>query len=156
VIQLLSTLRILNNQCSATYEAYSGNFLLPLLNLLKTGGMLAMKLQKLQTLPGLWKKKMKLAKFVRAESVGLAPRVVQRDRVRTGGADNADDLGESDGCRDDSESAGPSLLAASGDCSWRKHAHKRAGTRCMHTYTIKPLKTTLKHIHALAAHSHAN
>ena len=164
MIQLLSTIRIvqvapsLHELCSATDEAYSTTFLLLLLNLLKTGSMLAMKLQKLQALPGLWKKKKKLfeAKLVRAESVGLAPRVVQCDSVRTGGADDADDSGESDDCRNDSESTGPSLLAAGGDSSWRKHAHKRASMRCMHTYTIKPLKTALKHIHALAAHSHAN
>ena len=139
MIQLTYTIRIVqaapaqSKLCSATDEAYSTTFLLLLLNTLKTGGMLATKLQKLQALPGLWQKKKKLgAKFVRAESVGLAQRVVQCDGVRTGGADDADDLGESDDCSDDSESTGPSLLATGGDSSWRKHAHKRACTRCMH------------------------
>jgi hypothetical protein len=120
VIQLTYTIRIVqmvpaqSKLCSATDEAYSTTFLLLLLNTLKTGGMLATKLQKLQALPGLWQKKKKLgAKFVRAESVGLA-RVVQCDSVRTGGAD---DSGESDDCSDDSESTGPSLLAASGESS---------------------------------------
>jgi hypothetical protein len=154
VIQLTYTIRIVqaapaqSKLCSATDEAYSTTFLLLLLNTLKTGGMLATKLQKLQALPGLWQKKKKLgAKFVRAESVGLAQRVVQCDGVRTlqrtGGADDADDSGN---YSDDSESTGPSLLAASGDSSWRKHAHKRACTRCMHAYTTGPLKTTLKHM----------
>jgi hypothetical protein len=154
VIQLMYTIRIVqvapaqSKLCSATDEAYSTTFLLLFLNTLKTGGMLATKLQKLQALPGLWQKKKKLgAEFVRAEFVGLAQRVVQCDGVRTGGADDADDSGESDDCSDDSESTGPSLLAASGDSSWRKHAHARARDACTPTTRTRsnPLNNTQTH-----------
>ena len=140
MIQLTYTIRIVqvapaqSKLCSAPDEAYSSTFLFLLLNTLKTGGMLAMKLQKLQALPGLWQKRKKLgAESVRAESVGLAERVVQCDGVRTGGADDA---GESDDCTD-SESTGPSLLAASGDSRRRKHArvHTNAHARDARTPT---------------------
>ena len=136
MIQLTCAIRIVqmapaqSKLCSATDEAYSTTFLFLLLNTLKTGGMLAMKLQKLQALPGLWQKRKKLgAESVRAESVGLAQRVVQCDGVRTGGADDA---GESGDCSTDSESTGPSLLAASGDSRRRKHARTQTRMRAMH------------------------
>ncbi len=149
MIQLMKTIREIrivqvapaqSKLCSATDEAYSMNFLLVLVNTLKTGVMLAMKLQKLRALPRLWQKKKKLvAKFVRAEAVGLAQRVVQCDGARTGGAVARDDSGASDNCS--TEPTSPSLLAASGDSSWHKHAHKRACMRCMqHTDMIKPLE----------------
>jgi hypothetical protein len=54
--------------CSATDEAYSTTFLFFLLNTLKTGAMLTVKLHKPQGFGGLWQKKKKL----RAESVRLA------------------------------------------------------------------------------------
>jgi len=144
--------------CSATDEAYSTTFLFLLLNTLKTGGMLAMKLQKLQALPGLWQKKKKLgAESVRAESVGLAQRVVQGDGVRTGGADDADDSGESDDCSTDSESTGPSLLAASGDSRRRKHARTQTRMRAMHARLhdtpLEQLLHTCTQAGACAAHT---
>ena len=159
MIQLTYTIRIVqmapkqSKLCSATDEAYSTTFLLLFLNTLKTGGMLATKLQKLQALPGLWQKKKKLgAKFVRAESAGLAQRVVQCDGVRTGGADDA---GESDDCCTDSESTGPSLLAASGDSCRRKHARTQTRMRAMnarlHDTPLEQLLNTCAHTCACAA-----
>ena len=158
MIQLTCTIRIVqlapaqSKLCSATDEAYSTTFLFLLLNTLKTGGMLAMKLQKLQALPGLWQKKKKLG----AESVGLAERVVQCDGVRTGGADDADDAGESDDCTD-SESTGPSLLAASGDSRRRKHARTQTRMRAMHARLhdtlLEQLLNTCTHTCVCAAHT---
>ena len=156
MIQLTYAIRIVQmapaegKLCSATDEAYSTTFLFLLLNTLKTGGMLAMKLQKLQAIPGLWQKKKKL----RAESVGLAERVVQCDGVRTGGADDA---GESDDCCTDSESTGPSLLAASGDSCRRKHARTQTHMRTMHARLhdtlLEQLLNTCTQARACAAHT---
>ena len=128
MIQLTYMIRIVqvapaqSRLCSATDEAYATTFLLRFLNLLKTGGMLAMKLQKMQALPGLWQKKQKL----RAKSVGLSQRVVHCDGVRVGGAADPDDA-------DDSNPTGPTQLAASSDSSWHKHAHAHA-----HAHTRTP------------------
>jgi hypothetical protein len=93
----------INQPCVRTAHRVDGmTFLLPLLNTLKTGGMLPMKFEKLHALLGLWQKKKLGAKFVRAESVGLAQRAVQCDGVRTDGADDADDSCESDDCSTES------------------------------------------------------
>ncbi len=124
MIQLTYMLRIVHvapaqsRLCSAADEAYATTFLLRFLNLLKTGGMLAMKLQKMQALPRLWQKKQKL----RDKSDGLSQRVVHCDGVRVGGAADPDDA-------DDSNPTGPTRLAASSDSSWHKHAHAHAHTR---------------------------
>jgi hypothetical protein len=68
--------------------------LLLFLNMLKTSGMLATKLQHLKSLPGLMKKR----RTLRAERVELDQRAAQLQIVPTGGSD----AGESD-----SESTGP-------------------------------------------------
>ena len=99
VIRIVQVAPAQSRLCSATDEAYSTTFLLRFLNLLKTGGMLAMKLQKLQALPGLWKKKKKL----RAKSVRVSQRGEHCDSVRVGGAADPDDP-------DYSKPTGPTLV----------------------------------------------
>jgi hypothetical protein len=72
--------------------------LLPFLNMLKTSGMLATKLQHLKSLPGLLKKR----RILRAERVELDQRAAQLQIVPTDGSA----AGESD-TGSDSESTGP-------------------------------------------------